>query len=264
MSGSVALAESDLRAVIGLIDDAGRDEPGDVVPWALLDDLDQLIRSEGVQVCELDWVHESLIAHQYLVPGGERGVDPPGQDEDTAQYFEHCRGFLPCTDPLRPGAYQHPVRWSDFYSDRQLRDSEAYQCFFQPVRTCLSVGLPSPPGRTRRVLFMSTSTRDFTDRDVMLLRLLRPHLNEIFLDAERRRSGVPRLTAREWEILQLAGEGLSNHAIGQRLFISGATVRKHIEHILEHLSVHSRTEAAAIALPHRPPQRYPTLQPASP
>ena len=86
----------------------------------------------------------------------------------------------------------------------------------------------------------------------MLLTLLRPHLHEIYLDAERRRNGTPKLTAREWEILQLAGEGLTNAAIGTQLFISPATVRKHMEHIFETLGVHTRTEAAAIALPHRP------------
>ena len=94
--------------------------------------------------------------------------------------------------------------------------------------------------------------------DVMLLSVLRPHLHEIFLDAERRRSGVPRLTAREWEILSLAGEGLRNTAIAQRLFISPATVSKHLEHIFDHIGVRSRSQAAAIALPHHPdlqPQR---------
>ncbi|MBO0882816.1 MAG: response regulator transcription factor, partial [Mycobacterium sp.] len=146
------------------------------------------------------------------------------------------------------------TRWSDFYTDLELVNSEAWAEYYQfePVRTCLAVRLPCPPGHARRVVFMRSTTTDFTDRDVMLLSLLRPHLHEIYLDAERRRNGVPQLTAREWEILQLAGEGLPNAAIGQRLFISPATVRKHMEHIFDTLGVRSRAEAAAIALPHRP------------
>jgi len=102
------------------------------------------------------------------------------------------------------------------------------------------------------VRFVRQSFTHFTDRDVMLLSLLRPHLHEIYLDAERRRNGVPKLTAREWEILQLAGEGLPNAAIGQRLFICPGTVRQHMEHIFDTLGVHHRAEAAAVALPHRP------------
>jgi DNA-binding CsgD family transcriptional regulator len=252
---TVTLPESDLRVVIRLLDDARQDAPADLVPWALLEGLADMIRCEGVQLCDLDWTNERLVAHQYLVPGGERGVDPPGKSDETAEYFANCREFLPCGDPAGAGAYRHPLRWSDFYSDRQLRDTRAYQCFFQPVRTSLSVVLSSPPGRALRVLFMSTSTREYTDRDVMLLELLRPHLYEIVLDTERRRGSAPKLTAREWEILQLAAEGLSNREIAQQLYISAGTVRKHVEHILDHLGVHSRAEAAAIALPHRPALR---------
>jgi DNA-binding CsgD family transcriptional regulator len=251
MSTSITLPDSDLSALVRLIEDARHDKPGDVVPWALLQGLDQLIRSDSVQLTDLDWVDESLVASQYL-DSGERGVVPPNKDEDTAAYFQHCRDFLPCGQPVRPADDVQAVRWSDFYTDLELRNTEAYCCYFQTIRTCLAVRLTSPPGRARRVLFMRESTRDFTDHDVMVLSLLRPHLHEIFLDAERRRTGVPKLTAREWEILQLAGDGLPNGAIGQRLFIAPATVRKHMEHILERLGVHSRTEAAAIALPHRP------------
>jgi DNA-binding CsgD family transcriptional regulator len=260
MTGSVALADSDLRAIIRLLDDARQDEPGEVVPWALLERLADLIACEGVQFAEIDWANETSGAHQYLVPGGERGADPPGKTDEIVEYFLHCRDFLPCADPPGAGGYRHPARWSDFYSDRQLRNTRAYQCYFQPVRTCLFVQLPAPPGRARRVLFMSTSTRDYTDRDVMLLELLRPHLHEIVLDAERRRSGIPKLTAREWEILQLVGEGLSNQVIAQRLHIAAGTVRKHLDNILDRLGVHSRTEATALALPHRPaPHPRPSL-----
>jgi DNA-binding CsgD family transcriptional regulator len=250
MTTAITLPDSDLRVLIGLIDDARHDDPGEVVPWALLQGLDQLIRADSVQVTEMDWTDESLVASQYFLRG-ERGVVPPNRGEDTAAYFRHCRDFLPCRSPMRPADEVRAVRWSDFYTDLELRNTEAYRCYFETVRTCLAVLLPSPPGRARRVLFMRESTCDFTDRDVMLLSLLRPHLHEIFLDAERRRTGAPKLTAREWEILQLASEGLPNRAIGQRLFISPATVRKHMEHIFERVGVHSRTEAAALALPHR-------------
>jgi DNA-binding CsgD family transcriptional regulator len=256
MNTSITLPDSDLSALIALIDDARRDDPGEVVPWALLQGLDHLIRSDSVELTEMEWTEESLVASQYLVRG-ERGVVPPSKNDDTAAYFRHCRDFLPCGNPTQPADDVQAVRWSDFYTDLELRNTEAYRYYFQTIRTCLAVRLPSPPGRARRFLFMRESTRDFTDHDVMLLSLLRPHLHEIFLDAERRRTGVPKLTAREWEILQLAGEGLPNGAIGQRLFIAPATVRKHMEHIHERLGVHSRTEAAAIALPHRPQRQTP-------
>ena len=56
------------------------------------------------------------------------------------------------------------------------------------------------------------------------------------------------LTPREREVLQLLTEGLDGAAIADRLFLSQATVRNHIQHILAKLGVHSRVEAVALAL----------------
>ncbi len=56
------------------------------------------------------------------------------------------------------------------------------------------------------------------------------------------------LTPREKEVLGLLTEGLDGAAIAERLFLSAATVRNHVQHILTKLEVHSRTEAVALAL----------------
>lgn len=40
---------------------------------------------------------------------------------------------------------------------------------------------------------------DFSERDRLLLQLLRPHLYEVHLDAQRRRNAVPSLSRREVE-----------------------------------------------------------------
>lgn len=53
------------------------------------------------------------------------------------------------------------------------------------------------------------------------------------------------LTARQLEILNLLGKGLSNIEIGNRLYISPKTVDHHISAIFSKLDVHSRFEAAA-------------------
>lgn len=56
------------------------------------------------------------------------------------------------------------------------------------------------------------------------------------------------LTPRERDILRLLTEGLDGASIAEQLFLSPATVRNHIQHILGKLGVHSRTEAVALAL----------------
>jgi len=55
----------------------------------------------------------------------------------------------------------------------------------------------------------------------------------------------PVLTAREHQVLNLVGEGMSNKEIGRTLRICDATVKNHVHNILEKLHVHRRGEAAA-------------------
>lgn len=71
--------------------------------------------------------------------------------------------------------------------------------------------------------------------------------------ARERRTPVPstdpvreRLTAREFEIIELVELGLSNKEIALRLFIELPTVKNHIHRILDKLGVARRAEAAAM------------------
>lgn len=57
-----------------------------------------------------------------------------------------------------------------------------------------------------------------------------------------------RLTARQKEVLNLLGQGLSNQEIAETLVVSEATVRSHIYHILGKLGVGSRSQAVAYAV----------------
>jgi DNA-binding CsgD family transcriptional regulator len=66
------------------------------------------------------------------------------------------------------------------------------------------------------------------------------------------RRWMPRLTAREREILDLVAEGKSNGEIAERLWVSPGTVRKHLDNIYAKLGVHTRTAAAAFVRERRP------------
>ena len=67
---------------------------------------------------------------------------------------------------------------------------------------------------------------------------------------ERRRPsfGWDSLTPTELEVVRLAAAGLTNPAIGERLFISRGTVKTHLLHIFAKLGVHTRAELAAAAI----------------
>ncbi len=59
---------------------------------------------------------------------------------------------------------------------------------------------------------------------------------------------MSRLTEREREVLQLLADGLNNAGIAQRLHLSAHTVRTHVGNIMRKLEVHSRSQAAWLAL----------------
>lgn len=58
------------------------------------------------------------------------------------------------------------------------------------------------------------------------------------------------LTPRERDVLRLLVEGLGSEEIGERLGITNNTVRTHVQGILNKLQVHSRLEAATVAVHH--------------
>ncbi|MGP6157347.1 MAG: LuxR C-terminal-related transcriptional regulator [Vulcanimicrobiaceae bacterium] len=68
----------------------------------------------------------------------------------------------------------------------------------------------------------------------------------------RRRSGrsqeVSELSSREYEIVRLIAEGLSNREIGRRLTLSEKTVKNHVSHILAKLKVNARSGVAVYAV----------------
>ena len=93
--------------------------------------------------------------------------------------------------------------------------------------------------------------------EIFATREWRPQLSEILTEARdgalakevglselAPRGGGGKLTAREREVCELLGQGLSNQEIAVQLFISLSTAKVHVHHIFEKLEVRSRAEAA--------------------
>jgi DNA-binding NarL/FixJ family response regulator len=64
----------------------------------------------------------------------------------------------------------------------------------------------------------------------------------------RRNNG---LSPRELDVFELLVQGRTNKEIAKALFISESTTKVHVRHIFEKLGVHSRAEAASIAVADR-------------
>ena len=59
----------------------------------------------------------------------------------------------------------------------------------------------------------------------------------------RRSRASAKLSAREWEVMELLGQGLSTDEVAKRLFVSPTTVRVHVSGVLRKLRVKDRESA---------------------
>jgi len=76
----------------------------------------------------------------------------------------------------------------------------------------------------------------------------------VSLTHNRAADSLQELTARERDILQLIGTGLTNREIGTRLFLSEKTIKHYVTNILQKLQVRSRVEAALLAAQYNRPK----------
>jgi DNA-binding CsgD family transcriptional regulator len=252
MKGPVTAAARDLRTLAGIVSDDRGEPPAEGLAPSLLGDLLGLIRCDLVVFCgtdsirQVDWFGQTVPAE----------ADDP--DFDVASFWKHYWSS-PCSYPERSGDLRSLVLISDFYSARQWHSTGMYQDCCRPygveheLLLCLpdDRGRAADPRRTLRLVFVRGPGPDFSGRDRDLLTVLRPHLHQAYLDAERRRHPAPELTARQRELLHLVAAGHTNAQIARRLGISEGTVRTHLENIYRLLQVSSRTAAVTRAFADR-------------
>ena len=243
----------DLRALAAIVSEDRLDLPdGEGMPPSLLADLMSLIRCDGISVERLDSGRRETGFLQ-LIPV----IHSCAAEDLQPAHWQHYWDCQSCSYPDRTGDLRSIVKITDFYSDRQWHSTGMYTDVYRPQRVEheLQLFLPDPaglaagPGRTVRLFFFREVGPDFSERDRAVVTLLRPHLQQAYLDAERRRHPVPRLTPRQMELLHLVAVGHTNTQIARRLGISEGTVRKHLENIYERLHVSSRTAAVTRTFP---------------
>jgi DNA-binding CsgD family transcriptional regulator len=253
MSAPVRASDRDLRALAAIVSEDRPDLPdGEGVPPSLLADLMAQIRCDvlsldgtdpGRQMC---WFSQEIPSFS----------DAPGYEALDQAFWENYPDFPVSRHAPRT---RSAVKFTDFYSARQWHSTGMYTAYWRPqgidyyLTVCLPTALPptAGPGRYVELTLSRAPGPDFSERDRAVLTLLAPHLARAYLDAERRRHPVPRLTPRQDDLLRLLAAGHTNTQIARRLGISESTVRTHLEHIYARLGVSSRTAAVTRAFPDR-------------
>ena len=253
MTAPVTASERDLRALARIVSQDRPDLPADGgLPESLLADLMSQIRCDAVVFLGFDSGRQ---AHWFV----QQVPSTLGSEDLDRAYWQHYRDSQFDSYPIHTGDLRSVIKPADFYSARQWHSTAMYTDFdrLMGIEHCLMLCLPAAPpptagpGRHVRLTLDRRSGPDFSERDRALLTLLRPHLNQAYLDAERRRHPVPRLTPRHWDLLHLVAAGHTNTQIARRLGLSEGTVRTHLENIYTRLQVSSRTAAVTRAFPDR-------------
>jgi DNA-binding CsgD family transcriptional regulator len=150
-----------------------------------------------------------------------------------------------------------PLRLSDFWSTRQLLASALYRDVYRHAGVGRLMSCAAFRGNRMGSIGLSRpfKRRDFSDRDLLVFKLLMPHFLQALRAAEQATArlgttsqSLPTigLTKREFEVAGWVARGRTNPEIATILAMSQRTVEKHVERILIKLGVENRTAAARL------------------
>lgn len=203
----------------------------------------RLIPADSYCYNEVDLRHKQLIAE----------LDPPELrfPDDTVLWAQHVHEH-PLVNTYQRTHDGSAQKISDYLSQRQFHQLGLYQELYRPFRTedQWSITLASPSS-SLIVLTVSRSRRTFSERDRVLLNLLRFHLmyayqNALVITQRNAALGLQagkRMTRRELDILTLLAQGKINKEIANSLGLSAHTIRSRLEDMYEKLGVTTRTAA---------------------
>jgi DNA-binding CsgD family transcriptional regulator len=97
-------------------------------------------------------------------------------------------------------------RWSDFTTVRQFRKTGLHRDFFRPLETNhqLVVVCPGDGNTTNLGVTFQRASKDFSDEEMLLLRLAGPHLEQVYLKALLRSQVEEAIAVRELALDEMA------------------------------------------------------------
>ena len=234
-------AEAHLRRMADVLEEARQSlAGGGVPPECLLSGLMRLIPCDAASFCELDIPTRRALNAQEI--GDE-------DDEDMDGYWRWRHQHTQCVQVCRPHDVPETTQMAEFRSVRELRNLPIYTEFLAPHPTIAAIALPTAPNRTRVFQFFRRDGKAFTDHEMTTLRMMAPHVYDLYKQAARRRRQPVRLTHRELDVLRCVALGMGTPQIAEQLCVPPSTVRKHLENAFGRLGVSSRTAAVARVFP---------------
>ncbi|MEU6372290.1 helix-turn-helix transcriptional regulator [Streptomyces sp. NPDC046909] len=241
--GRHSVTARDLRAMFDVLDEARHDDGDEFPPRSLLRGLGRLIPCDVAGFDECDIPTRRYLYAQEELYAGDYG------DPNTDAYWRWRHQHPHCRLAEQSCGRLEVAQNLDYQSAREIRNQAFYTEYLRPVVNTIFVMLPSAPGRVRSYNFSREDARRFSERDRLVLELLRPHLYAVYREAASRRQAPVRLTVRELDVMRAVADGLSTEAIARQFTVAPSTVRKHLENTFRKLGVSSRTAALARLFP---------------
>ena len=234
---SITLRARDLKAILYAAEGLSRAMPAEEAVQELLLSVSSLIACDQLYWNRTRTSHPVQRIEEIGLP---HAPAPPivsnAYNEWAAHRAEH---------PVMSGEHGPVTAITDVYTPREFKETWLYQEWFAPdgIKHEIGVHLSHPADEIQVIFVSRLDGGDFDDRDHLILRLLRPHLDAAF---RRIAFPAPRLTPREAEVLRLVRDGLTDSQIARLLAISEATVGKHLQHVYARTGAQSRVQALSL------------------
>jgi DNA-binding CsgD family transcriptional regulator len=251
MVGNWTMTDTDVRALLGVFERCEPSAEDDIFYADVLTGLRALIPCEDITFQLMD-VAEQRMRLLFVTDEGVQREDCVGiTDEFTQLFWQEFWEEDGCAGPLESGDYSTLLHHAELTRTRAYANSPLGTAFAAlGVKDEILVPMSPLGGTDRRLLlFRDEGSPDFSEREMAMLALARPHVAELHTRRDRELRGEPHLTPRQWEVLRRVATGASNTQIARDLGLSEATVRKHLENVFLRLDVQSRTEAVSRLLP---------------
>jgi DNA-binding CsgD family transcriptional regulator len=252
------LRRDDLMAVLDFVVDAAEMELTQPYHPTVLGRLLRLIPSASVLYEEVD-----SVARRTRASISDEGI---GADDPEGDLLYWTLGPCPIVDYQARTGDLTAKRMEDVVDGRTYRELPIYRDYYGPaphrIDHVLSLGLEIMPRRHRSIsLYRRAGDGPFSERDVAILDLVRPHLLQLEANAALRRrieeleatrpdgdaDRQAGLTRRELEIVALVRQGKTNAQIAAELWIAPSTVKKHLENVYAKVGIGRRAVAATFA-----------------